>query len=306
MLFHFYFCKSTNEQYTNTELDNLNLSQVYNQYRSKHNLPFPDEIKRIRDKYNLPATKMSEILGFGINSYRNYESGEVPSDSNAKLIKMASDPLQFKNLVNESVELEVSFKEKLIGKIVELIAQEERSKSKFFEILLFNHEKPDEYCGYRKPDLGRITEMIVFFTEKMEPYKVKMNKILFYVDFLMFKKSAHSISGMSYRAVAMGPILSDYDTIFAYACRNNHVDICETKFPEGGIGEQFLPNSKRKFNKELFSQNEIDVMQEIATKFKKIKTNAIVDMSHKEKGWKENEKKKKLISYNYAFELNQV
>ena len=85
VVFHYYKCEDSGEQFTTGELDDVNMNQVYNQYRDLFNIPFPDEIIRIRSKYNLPAIKMSAILGFGANSYRQYESGEMPSVSNARL-----------------------------------------------------------------------------------------------------------------------------------------------------------------------------------------------------------------------------
>ncbi|WP_394351640.1 type II toxin-antitoxin system antitoxin SocA domain-containing protein [Lunatibacter salilacus] len=33
-----------------------------------------------------------------------------------------------------------------------------------------------------------------------------MNKLLFYADFLMFKRSCFSISGVRYKAIDMGPV----------------------------------------------------------------------------------------------------
>ena len=54
---HSYFCEVSKESFTDTELDTLNLTQVYNQYLDKYNLPFPEEIISIRKKYNLPANK---------------------------------------------------------------------------------------------------------------------------------------------------------------------------------------------------------------------------------------------------------
>ncbi|MCD8555331.1 MAG: hypothetical protein LRY59_01565, partial [Bacteroides graminisolvens] len=77
----YYQCEDTKERFTTTEIDELNLSQVYNQYRVKYGIPFPDEIKRIRQMYELSASKMSEILGFGDNQYRLYENGDMPSVS---------------------------------------------------------------------------------------------------------------------------------------------------------------------------------------------------------------------------------
>jgi len=67
-----YYYKSivSEEQCTTTELDEVNMNQVYKQYRDRFNIPFPNEISRICEKYSLSAAKMSEIFGFGINSYR--------------------------------------------------------------------------------------------------------------------------------------------------------------------------------------------------------------------------------------------
>jgi len=104
---HFYVCADSGEQFTSTELDELNLFQVHNQYRDKYNLPFSSEIQSIRKKYKLPASKMSEILGFGANSFRKYENGEVPSNSNGKLIQLVDDPRKFRDMVDlcESLDL---------------------------------------------------------------------------------------------------------------------------------------------------------------------------------------------------------
>ena len=40
------------EMWTTTELDEANLFQVYNQYRAKHGIPFPDEIAGLRRHFS--------------------------------------------------------------------------------------------------------------------------------------------------------------------------------------------------------------------------------------------------------------
>ena len=84
----FYECDETKERFTTTALDEVNVGQVYNQYRAKYGIPFPDEIKRIRQRYGLPASKMSQILGFGDNQYRLYENGDMPSEANGKILSL--------------------------------------------------------------------------------------------------------------------------------------------------------------------------------------------------------------------------
>ena len=127
VIYHYYFCEESNEQFTTTEIDELNIVQLYNQYREKLHLPFPDEIRSIREKYGLPANKMSEILGFGINSYRNYENGEVSNLANGRLIQIANDPKKLKDLIELSDVLDDKPRDKLINKINDLIEIQEAS-----------------------------------------------------------------------------------------------------------------------------------------------------------------------------------
>jgi hypothetical protein len=41
VVFHYYKCEDSGEQFTTTALDEVNMNQVYNQYRDKFNIPFP-------------------------------------------------------------------------------------------------------------------------------------------------------------------------------------------------------------------------------------------------------------------------
>lgn len=305
--YHFYLCEESGEQFTTTEIEELNMIQLYNQYRGKHNLPFPDQISRIRAKYGLPATKMSEILGFGINSYRNYESGEVPSLANARLIQLADDPVKFKDLVDLTDNVDEGFKAKLLKKIDGLIEEQENNLFSFeFRDYLLGDYTSDQYSGYKKPSLSKLTEMVVFFSETLEPWKTQLNKLLFYADFLIFKRTCFSMSGVRYRAINMGPVPNNFNSIFEYMVNNEDVDIRVTQF-SWGEGEQFKPNTNRKFNREVFDDIEFEVLEKVATKFKDFSTKEIVDYSHEEKAWIENEKDRKIISYkDYGFMLNEI
>jgi len=45
----------------------------------------------------------------------------------------------------------------------------------------------------------------------------------------------------------MGPVPNNFNSIFEYMVNNDDVDIYQTEFPDGKIGEQFKPNSGRIF-----------------------------------------------------------
>ena len=307
IVFHYYQCEDSREQFTSAALDELNMNQVYNQYRDKFNIPFPDEINNIRSKYGLSASKMSEILGFGVNSYRQYEAGEIPSVANAKLIQMVDDPQNFMEMTALCGTLDEKARGKYIQKAIFLAEEKKRNifNINFKEYLLGNH-LADIYSGYRNPNFEKITEMVVYFSDKLSPFKTKMNKLLFYADFLMFKQSCFSISGMRYKAIEMGPVPINFQSIFEYLANKNEIDIFTTEFPQGYIGEQFKSKNDRPFRAELFSENELNVLEKVATVFKPTSTNEMIELSHLEEAWKKNEKNKSVISYEYAFDLNQI
>jgi len=307
IVFHYYKCDDSKEQFTTTSLDEVNMNQVFNQYRDKFHIPFPDEIIRIRKKYDLSAAKMSEILGFGVNSYRQYEAGEMPSIANAKLIQMVDDPKYFIDMVELCSTLDEKLKAKYIQKAQLLVEERKRNNSdlNFKEYLLGNH-LADIYSGYRNPNFEKFTEMVVYFSEKVQPFKTKMNKLLFYADFLMFKQSCFSISGVRYKAIDMGPVPSNFQSIFEFLANKGEIDIYTTEFPGGYTGEQFKARIDRPFNSSLFSEPEIEVLEKVTTVFKLKSTNDIIESSHLEEAWRKNQKEKSTISYEYAFDLIQI
>ena len=113
------------------------------------------------------------------------------------------------------------------------------------------------------------------------------------------------MSGSRYRAINMGPVPNNFNSIFEYLANKNEIDISITEFPNGAEGEQFKPNKNRQFKPELFSESELSVLAEVVSIFKDTSTADIIETSHKEKAWIENEKGRKIISYkDYAFDLS--
>ncbi len=65
----------------------------------------------------------------------------------------------------------------------------------------------------------------------------------------MVCNTGFSISGVQYRAIPMGPVPNNFNSIFEYLANNDEVDINYTIFSDGGTGEQFKP--------ELFTEAEV-------------------------------------------------
>ncbi len=301
----YYICENCKLDFAPLMMEEANISQVYNQYRERHNLPFPEEIKAIREYYDIAATKMSEILGFGVNVYRNYENGDMPSDSNARLIRIASDPVEFKKLVTLSKPIlkETEFN-RIMRKVNERINEKEESSDTdaFMNYVFEHHEVPSRFTGYKTPSFEALEQMVIFFAQEVKPWKTVMNKLLFYADFLNFKRTGYSISGCPYRAISLGPVPSKYDVLFSIMEDRNSVCRDYINFPSGATGEKFLALSE--FNTNLFSKVELDVLIEVCKTFGNLDKTTIVNKSHEEIAWQECSKEKVLIDYQkYAFNL---
>jgi len=301
ILYHYYYCSDFDEQITDPSLEEININQVYNQYRSKYNLPFPDEIKEIREQYHISSSKMSTLLGFGINTYKNYENGEVPSESNSKLIQLAKDPNSFKNILTLNHAFANQKSDKLLKRIDELIWNNEQQKQTHYVLqYIFGHDQPNEFSGFRTANIDLMTEMIVYFTEKLRPHKSTLNKLLFYADFLQYKKSCFSISGSKYHKIAtMGPAPDNSNTLFELIHNNKDIDIVY-EWENHAPCERFLP--MREFRKDLFNVSQLETMDIVIKNFGKLDSECSINKEfsilQELKDPNEN------LSYNLGFEMS--
>lgn len=306
--YQYYWCEESKEEFTTTALDELNLNQVYNQYRDKHNLPFTDEIIKFRKSLCVSAKLMSKVFGFGTNSYRNYENGEVPSLSNGKMIYQSINNIKFfKGLVEDSNDLKEKEKTKLLEAVKKFKSKTEISTPEKHILALVQKDKfPSNNSGYKKLNLEKFSHMVCFFAKYQQPSEVKLNKLLFYADFLHFSKTGYSISGSTYRAIDYGPVPNYYDILFNYAEEASLVKKEFIEYSKGIVGKHYSSQESAEFNKALFSDEELDTLQTIAKEFKDKNASEIKDISHKEEAWINNNKSKSLIDYDFAFKLKAL
>lgn len=307
IVYHYYLCDDSSERFTNDELDAINLVQVHNQYRERYGIPFPDEISSIREKYQVSAMKMSEILGLGANAYRLYETGEMPSVANGRLILSVKEPMEFLRQVAASAHLLTERETERITQTAYGLLERERTRpwDRLFEQKIFTRQSPDEYTGYRGPQLAKIAQVITYFAEHMDLFKTKLNKLFFYSDFCNYQQTGYSITGIAYRAIPYGPVPAEYDKLYIKLCDDAQIHVTEVDFGNGYYGDLIRPCVT--FDSSLFSDFELKVLEHIAQRFKNTKTSEIVRISHEESAWKENKDDKKMISYQqHAFSLSGI
>ena len=303
-----YLCRDSGETYTDTALAEFNLRQVYNQYRAKYGIPFPDEIRGFRQTYGLSAGMMSRVLGLGINSYRNYEQGEVPSFANANLIHTVSKKVEnLRMLVDLNRELTPRDKTRLYKRIK---AVEDRNRDnaddRNFVQLLFEGRSPNRFTGYRKPNMEKLLGMIVFFAEKMKPSEIMMGQLLFYADFAHYRQTGYSISGAQYLAQSFGPMPLRYGGLFDYADSMEYISIEVDDMGQGYLGKYLHKGPLHEPRPGVFTSRELKTLDFTFNGFKGTNAQKIMEHSHGEKAWIENKGQKQLIDYSYSFDLLHV
>ena len=276
------------EMWTTTEMDEANIFQVYNQYRVRHGIPFPDEISGLREHYGLSAAKMSQILGFGINQYRMYEDGEVPSVSNARTIIAAREKDVFMSFVEASKSDMTEQEYHRIRKKVEA------ADGDYKPIVL-----PSEYTGFRSLSTDKVANVVRLIISTIgSTFVTKMNKLLFYADFIHYKKHGYGITGITYKALPFGPVPEQWGTLYSSL---SGINMEEYVYPSGqsGINLEAIENTDN-----ILNESELSTVEKVCTLFSNMSAGEISQTSHLEKGWIENKDTRASISYQDAFALN--
>jgi len=287
------------EQFTTTESDTACFEQVANQYRVRHGIPFTDEIVALREKYGVSATKMSQILGFGTNQYRLYETGEVPSESNGKMIRSAMNPYTFLDLLsssrNQLTEKEYS---KISARVKDVLeASSNYPYEKWMADRLFTVRRGPEN-GFAPQSIERLKNLLLYVLGKIgDTFQTKMNKLLFYIDFLSYREKGMAISGLSYYAIQFGPVPNRWDRVYSA------FDEIEGQLYR--VSGQMCTKLKANTAADMsdFSASEMSIIDDVCAKLKEKTSKEISNLSHNEAAWKDHIDKSETIPFTEAFKL---
>lgn len=296
-------CAECGEEFYCEELDNDTLIRAYNEYRRRHKLLLPNEIKKIREQYGLSQRGFAKLLNWGDKTICRYENGSIQDKAHNSLLLFLREPENMKTYLTEN---EISFDEKHKTKLlatVEKLEQdtEYQGNRRVFE--MFFTKIPCEENGFKKFDYEKFCAMVLFFAHKSpELLKTKLMKLLNYSDMIFYKENGVSISGLKYAHLPYGPVPENIDILLGMMAAD-HIAHIEVFYDNGYEKHQVVPEVELK--NDFLTPDELAVMERIYEKFANFGSADISDYSHKERGYKET-KKGEIISYSYAkdIELN--
>lgn len=300
----YFLCNITEtdeNEFVTAKMMDENLLKARDEYRKKHDLLTSTQIKEIREKYKLTQAEFSFLLGVGEVTITRYESKSIQEEAYDKLMRLIDkDALLALDYLerNKSKFKDVKFR-KTENNIKEVINKDTYNYLNIQEIYTkyIEYEGKSICNGFKEIDIDKIESVLKYVAQRMNNlYKVKLMKILWYIDFIYYKNHKKSMMGLVYSHQRMGALPIGFDEII--------------KLPSIIIDEQMkeydgeykscyhiLPNEQYKTKKLL--KEELIIIDKVLNKFATYNTDEIVNYMHKEKAYQDT-KQNDIIKYDLA------
>jgi putative zinc finger/helix-turn-helix YgiT family protein len=294
----YYKCSTCGKDFDDPKADSDPLEKAYAEYRSRHGMVQPSDLRAFRKKHGLTQNELGRLLGWGSITLSRYENGALQDEAHDKEARLAMEPRNLIKLIEETSEAMSS--DKKLRLLRELQREEEESFSfeRIFEERFGNYEA-NELSGYRSLDVAKIFNAILFFCRGGD-FKTKVNKLLFYADFKHFKEYTTSVTGAQYVHLPHGPVPDNYDHYFAVLVGSGAVRVEEELCAKDFVTEKLVTVTAPDLS--LFSDSEIKTLAAVKEHFKDYTATKIKDFSHKEQGYRKTSEGER-ISYEYADSL---
>ncbi len=294
----YYKCLECGAEFDDPKSKHDPLALAYKEYRRRHGMMQPKEIRELRQRYGLTQKEFCKLLGWGEATLSRYENGALQDDTHNTILQMIKDPRNLLNLI----ELQGNFiAEEKREKLIELLknAIEETHSFPFIYSEHFGKYSPHILSGFKELNLNRLFQAIIFFCVG-GVLKTKLCKLLFYADFKHYKNYASSITGVRYVHLKFGPVPDRYSYYFAtLENEEKAISIDEVNFGEY-VGEELSADKNPDLS--VFSNSEIKTLIDVKEYFQTFGAKDIKDFSHKERGYKETYDGQ-IISYAYSDDL---
>ncbi|PJB01383.1 MAG: hypothetical protein CO127_04150 [Ignavibacteria bacterium CG_4_9_14_3_um_filter_36_18] len=131
----------------------------------------------------------------------------------------------------------------------------------------------------------KLLNAIIFFCNNTKHcYKLKLMKLLYYLDFWHFKETGRSVTGLTYRAWDKGTVPTK--VYWEIDPPNNPDDLKEFLYVEEEVYDEitgkkkFNIKAKKDFNEKIFTKREIEILKRIVEVFYDARGDLMKDATH--------------------------
>ena len=294
-------CKKCNEEIFDMKLDTENLKQAYQKYKKAHGLLLAEDIVRIRNRYKLGQRTFAKLIGCTQATLVRYEKGTIQNDTHNRLINLMDNP---ENLRETYRKIKEELSEGECHKIELALAQNRNKVAPYYRIFQDKEKgNPTEYSGFQRFNFQKLKNIIIYYAQNQKKlYKTKLMKLLWYTDALNFSRSTKSISGLTYIHLNFGPVPEDRNELLGLLEKMDVIRI-EEDTSTSYVGERIETDAQ--FDVSIFSEKELEVLQEINKKFDDFSSTDLVRLSHEEDAYLKTSPQERL-SFLYALNLKGI
>lgn len=270
-------CSVCGEELLEPYLDDQNLLKVFKKYAERHGLVTPGEIQRIRRKYGLSQALFAKILGVGKATIERYEVGALPTESISNLIKSADSPEVFRELLEKNKDnLSESDYQRIISRLDGLEKVDKLRLSEIFFRAL-NGGNIDFSQLY-----GVVAGILKTFGRGFIT-KVKLMKLLWFVDKSYYEKYGKTLTGLKYAHLPMGHAPNEHDVLLRLLEKSGTVEVQrEITSEDAEMIKIFLKDGSMI---KYLDKRELEVVQEIVAQYGPLNTKELIDLSHQDERW---------------------
>mgnify|MGYP000124472653 CR=1 FL=1 len=284
------------------EMWNENLISSYDAYRQQNNLLTSKEIKQIRNKYKITQLEMAKLLGVGDVTVTRYETKQIQDEAHDKIMRLIDENalIALEYLENNKEKFQKGERYETIKNNIKTVI--------FKETLSYLNKQEIEakYVDYLEKNIEngnnelkiKTVETVINYISQNYPnlYKVKLMKLLWYIDSIAYKENEKSLTGLVYTHKKMGAVPIAYDELLKLPSIKVEEEVMDKE--NYSVCYHILPNESYKLKVNL-TDKEKEICDRVINKFKDFSTKELVDYMHNEKAYTDT-KPNEVIDFSYA------
>lgn len=295
------YCDVVGELYTDEAMTVENDVRMKDAYRSRVGLLTSKDINRIRAKYLISQRDLCTVLGWGGKTITRYEGHQVQDRAHDSILKkIDQDPEWLLQLLTDAqpmLPLE-SFKKYYTTALHLYENDQDQYLRKSIAAKYARYWNDKQINGAVPLSLDKVVDVIRYFSNSdwvTNLYKVKLMKLMWYADFLSYKRRKQAITGLIYQALPMGAVPIGHDSI---------IDLKGIAYEEidmgDGTGYRFQKTDEKEYASLL--DNDKAIIDEVIAKLGNMSKDEIVTFMHREQAYKKTAPRE-IIRFEYAQSL---
>lgn len=269
-VFHCEACEADFTGPDNTD----SLDQAYRKYREVNGLLQPEALKAWRKLLGLKQSELALLVGWSTATVSRYENGALQDDAHDRSMRAAMTPGGLAGLVESAQGLSEDVLRRLRAQA------DERLGSATQLTAVVTHRISHAAAGALS--WKKVSEAVVFFSYGRGVTRTKLNKLLFYTDFVHVKHFGVPVTGLPYVRLPHGPVPDDYELVFSALAAEGLLDITEALF---GEYVSYVHRARRGPDIGVFSTTEMQALVRVQAEFEHTSAKDISDRSHTEDAW---------------------